>query len=1252
MNPLESLAQYMDRLERRLRLFAWTRGAAAVVGAALILTVAIVGTLILLAFSPSSLILGRFVLFLGVGAAVAVGLVVPLLRMNRRRAAQEVESRHPGFDQRLLTFTERSRDNATDPFLPLLAEDALVIARDAEPEKVIDRARFIRFASLGAAAASVLVYLMFWGPGVFGYGTALLWGSYSKDGLVKPFYSISVQPGSKTIRRRADQMITASLSGFSASRANVYVQYASSSKWEEAPMQPQNSGPGFAFLLVRVAEDAQYYVEAGGIKSAVYKLHTIDLPAVKNIRVTYNYPSWTGMATATEDPGGDLRAVEGTVAHLEIQTDKPLANGQIAFDEGKPMQLDASKGDVTTADIPIQKDGMYHLAVLDHGEVVRLTDDYFIEAKRAGAPTVRITKPARDAKVSPIEEVGVTVTGEDEFPLQALDLHYSVNGAPEKVVSMLKQKGAKQADGSTTLSMEDFKAVPGDIVSLYATARDGKNSSKTDMYFVQAVPFEFEYSQGQGGGGGGGGGADQEQQISEREKEIIAATFNQVNGDAKAKAAAAENGKYLSEVQSKLRDQAQSLANRTKARQLDGSGAGFEQFVKEMEAAVAAMTPAADKLKTLSFKDAMTPEQQALQHLLRAESTFRQIQVQVSRNGGGGGGGGGAGRDLANLFDLELDKDKNQYETNAGSAAEQKQQQVDEALKKLEELARRQQQLAEQQQNNPQQLAQQRYEQEMLRRQAEELKRQMESLQRGDQGQQGQQGQQSQGQQGQSSSSSGSQGGQQSARGQQGSQRGQQQQAGLNRAMAEQLERAIKDLAQAEQSMGNAASARQPGQQGQQSGNQAQTEAQKAAERLRQAGQTLQSLRKQQDGSEIGDLANKAEQLAGQQQDFEQRLRRNFGEGQGNQQTAQQMADERQRMLDAYNQLEKQMQQAARDVAGTQPGVSKDLRDAMGKSQQAEIATRMQFTQEALRRGLGQYAVMREAPVTQALNELKNQLKKAEADSASAQANAGAGDDKSQIAMQQALNRAEQIRREMEQLSRAQGQRGRNGNQPNGNQPNGNQNGNQPGQNGQQQRAGNQGGQQQGGQQPGGQQGGQQQGQGQNGGQQQAAGGQRGGLGPRGGSVTPYGGGYGVNTSPRTGSAGTYGDRPFGATDFGGDPRMGELPPNVTPEQAYNELMRDIGRLRGSIADDKDLSREYQDLVRRAQELDPRHMNNDSQLGAVIGAQALSEIDELELVLRRKLSANDGSVRSTSPRNTPPGYAEAVAEYYKRLSKD
>jgi len=73
--------------------------------------------------------------------------------------------------------------------------------------------------------------------------------------------------------------------------------------------------------------------------------------------------------------------------------------------------------------------------------------------------------------------------------------------------------------------------------------------------------------------------------------------------------------------------------------------------------------------------------------------------------------------------------------------------------------------------------------------------------------------------------------------------------------------------------------------------------------------------------------------------------------------------------------------------------------------------------------------------------------------------------------------------------------------------------------------------------------------------------------------------------------------------------------------------------------------------MRQVQQLNPNKWGNNAQLSEVINGQVLTAIDQVELLLRRKLDANDGSVRSASPRNIPPGYANAVAEYNKRLSK-
>ncbi len=153
------------------------------------------------------------------------------------------------------------------------------------------------------------------------------------------------------------------------------------------------------FLIAGVPESLDYYVEAGGVRSKQYHLKVVDLPGIKRLKVTYHFPAWTGMKEKTEDPGGDLRAVEGTDADVAIETDRPLANGVLLFDDGTKILLRSGENGLRIASVPIRKDGMYHIAAIDQGEDVRLSPDYFIEAQKDEPPTVRITRPERDARV-------------------------------------------------------------------------------------------------------------------------------------------------------------------------------------------------------------------------------------------------------------------------------------------------------------------------------------------------------------------------------------------------------------------------------------------------------------------------------------------------------------------------------------------------------------------------------------------------------------------------------------------------------------------------------------------------------------------------------------------------------------------------------------------------------------------------------------------------------------------------------------
>jgi hypothetical protein len=1198
MSFRDQLNSYIQHLERRLRLGAMFRGAAILTSVALAATVVLVLITNALAFSRWSITSARVALLFALVLAVTFGIALPLIALNRRRAARQAEEMFPEFKQRLVTFAERDVEKR-EPFLDLLALDTLNVARAAEPKSLVPDKKLATFLGVGAVSLCVLVWLILAGPGYLGEGAALLWAATPHSGSA-PFYDIQVVPGDISVRRNSDLMVTAQLIGLQTQNVRLYARYQSASKWDQVPMKPQAGGTGFQFIFGGLPESVEYYVEAGPLDSKHFNIRVLDLPNVKNVRVTYHYPSWTHLQNVTEERGGDLRAVEGTEADLEVETDKPMRDGILVLDDEQQIRLSAGEGNVYKGTVHMEKDGVYHVAALDQGQPVRLSNDFFIEARKAEPPNVIIARPGHDYRASPIEEVTVAVKADDEFGVSEMTLHYSVNGGPEQTIDLLKQKGAKQADGSTTLSLEDFKAVPGDVVSLYAIAKDAHTESRTDISFIQADPFEREYSQSQaagGGGGGGGGGMGEQNDISQREKEIIAETWKH-QGDKKAtQQEAADAAKFLSGVQAKLGEQARSLAGRMQSRELSQENEEFNSFVKDMNAAAAAMGPAADQLQQQKWKDALPSEQKALQNLLRAEATFRQIQVAFGSSGGGGGAGGGAGRDLASLFDLELDTEKNQYETaqTAGGSASQQQKEIDEALQKLDQLARRQEELAQQQRNN-QQSSEQRWQQEMLRRQAEELQRQMEQMARNN-GQSGS-GSQSSSQQGgaQGNSSSGASG-----------QSGSSGQSGAGGKSGDpRVQQSLDRLRQATDDMRRATSPQQ-----------SEAEARRAADRLKEATDLLGSMRQQQSATKVDSLADEASRLTQEERDQAGRIQQSFGQGMGSQAgTAQRrkLADDREKLANDLGGLEKNLQDTARELAtNNQNAASTKLREALGDMQQSDLRARIQRGADWMRRGIDPNANGMEPEIAAGMQRLEKEVH----DAQQAMGAAPQPGNDSQQGIQTALNRVERLRNQLGGLSR-DGQ------------------GRQQGQ---------------------GQGQGQQGGQGQNGSQQYGRGNQ-GAWSPNGGPGARIGGGdnggaYG-NTNNGGGAYGTvYGNLDTGNnTPLGGPPVQPDNSP-VPPQRAYEDTLRDLNQLRQAVREDPETAKQVQELIQEMERLDPSRFPGNPALVEQLHSQVLADVDKLELQLRRQLDDKDsGQVRSGDTKTVPQGYEESVAEYYRRLSKN
>ena len=88
-----------------------------------------------------------------------------------------------------------------------------------------------------------------------------------------------------------------------------------------------------SFCSPACASLSSYYISADGVRSDDFDIQVVEMPNVENIKLTYKYPQWSGLEQKVEDPGGDIRAVDGTKVEIEVKTDKPLENGVLMLDK-------------------------------------------------------------------------------------------------------------------------------------------------------------------------------------------------------------------------------------------------------------------------------------------------------------------------------------------------------------------------------------------------------------------------------------------------------------------------------------------------------------------------------------------------------------------------------------------------------------------------------------------------------------------------------------------------------------------------------------------------------------------------------------------------------------------------------------------------------------------------------------------------------------------------------------------------------
>jgi hypothetical protein len=727
MRFTQQFERYLDQFRLRLKKLALARGVALMSVAALVITLIAVATAIRNGFPDDIVITSRLILAAILGVIVYRFVILPRRHIDNNGAA-DIEQRTEAFGGRVETYVEM--DDERNPMRELLAEDASRIAQEHPPEVQVEKKEFTLAYAAAAVTLAGLLFLAIAGPGNYAYGVRHLWFGWAFPGLLPP-QSIEVVPGDDGIRLGGSVNVRATMQGFDPARAWVHASF-NDGEWQQVEMSDADELFEFTFFSVR--QPLEYYVSAANVRSPTFKVHVVDLPVVENLAMTYNFPDWTGRDPETHDPGGDVRAIADTVVELHVRSDRAMTPGELIVDDQViPLEVD---GNTATASFTVAEDGQYFVAAKVGGEQIRLTDDYFITRLDDEGPRIEFARPGRDWSASSIEEVTTRVSAEDDFVLESLELRFSVNGSEWQSIELPVDTNVAELDHvffleSLVKNDAGETMSPGDLITYYAVATDRESSSSTDMFFIDVQPFDKRYSQSQAGGAMGGQQGGQQNEISDRQREIIVSTWNLIREQQEKKrndpAYVSDNAALLARVQETLRGQVETLAQRAHARLLTASDEQIATFAENLTKASEAMIPAAERLGVIELEQALLPEQEALQHLLAAEAVFTDISVSLQANNRGRGGQ--AGRDLTEMFELEMDLEKNQYESGSNATPNPPQQQLDEAAEELGELARRQEQLARNLERNQTPTPAQRWQQEMLRRDVEELRERLERMQ-------------------------------------------------------------------------------------------------------------------------------------------------------------------------------------------------------------------------------------------------------------------------------------------------------------------------------------------------------------------------------------------------------------------------------------------------------------------------------------------------------------------------------------------
>ncbi len=224
------------------------------------------------------------------------------------------------------------------------------------------------------------------------------------------------------------------------------------------------------------------------------------VPLVGDVRVTYEYPAYTGLDARTVDGStGDIAAVKGTHVRIETHPLRPARRALLLLGEsGEAGEIAAAlSGDRLTAELTLKEDATYRFWLEPaFGRPIREARSHRLTAEADTPPRVEIMGPADRLELATPRPIEIGYSATDDYGLGAIDLVYRVGDRPEQRVPLRDGAGGRALQGRTLWDPAGAGLSGAERIAYRIEARDRdqisgpKVGSSRTLYVVIQNPHE------------------------------------------------------------------------------------------------------------------------------------------------------------------------------------------------------------------------------------------------------------------------------------------------------------------------------------------------------------------------------------------------------------------------------------------------------------------------------------------------------------------------------------------------------------------------------------------------------------------------------------------------------------------------------------------------------------------------------------------------------------------------------------------